>query len=66
MAPCRPIAAETNDRPPGRLSEGFECADDVIVPLHRALDCRHKSGLEYVRAIIVDAILPRMFLNASK
>ena len=46
--------------------EGFDCADDVLVPLHWALDCRHKSGLQYVRAIIVHAIIFPMFHNASK
>ena len=46
--------------------KGFECADDVIVPLHWAPDRRHKSGLAYVRETIVDAILPLMFHNPSK
>ena len=43
---------ETNDR---RLLERFDCADDVIVPLRWAPDYRRKSGLEYVRAKVVDA-----------
>ena len=32
---------------------GFDSADDVIVPLRWAPDCRHKSGLEYVGALIL-------------
>ena len=58
------------DKTPGRREVffgrgGFDCADEC----HRsawAPDCRHKSGLEHVRAIVVDAILPRMLHNASK
>ena len=43
--------------------EGSDCADDVIVPIHWAPDCRRKSGL----AIVADAVLPPMFFhNASK
>ena len=31
---------------------GFDCADNVVVPLHMAPDSRHKSGLEYFCATI--------------
>ena len=65
-APAESSPRRQPDRPPGSLSEGFDCADDVIVPLQWAPDFFHKSGLEYVRGIIVDAILPPMFHNASK
>ena len=44
--------------------ECCDCAGDVIVPLHWAPHCRHKSGLESVRSIIVDAMLPPMLHNA--
>ena len=55
VAPCRVVASETNDRPPGSHLEGFDCAVDVIVPLHWAPDCPHMSGLEYVRASLMSA-----------
>ena len=60
------MASETNDSPPGSLLEGSGCADDVMVPLHWAPDCRRKSGLRCVRAMIVDIVFFSRFHNASK
>ena len=40
---CRVRASETNNKPPGSLLQGFGCAEDVIVPIHRAPDCLHNE-----------------------
>ena len=47
----RVMASETKAGPPGSLVEGFDCADDGIVPLRWAPDCCHRSAHEYVRAV---------------